>query len=37
MLYTNQKSIWNVQEDGLEKQTAIKTYTHQPIASEKFI
>jgi hypothetical protein len=37
MIYTNQKTICNVQEDGLEKQSAIKIYTQQAIESEKFI
>jgi hypothetical protein len=37
MIYTNQKELSNVQEDGLENQSAIKTYTQQAIESEKFI
>jgi hypothetical protein len=37
MIYTVQKAICNVQEDGLEKKSTIKTYTQQAIAIEKFI
>jgi hypothetical protein len=37
MIYTVQKSICNVHEDELDKQSAIKTYTQQAIEIEKFI